>query len=50
MIGSNFPVERLAGDFGSLYELILASLKSLSDEQRADVLAGTAARFYRIER
>ena len=50
MVGSNFPVDRLAGDFGSLYELILASLKDLSDEQRADVLAGTARRFYRIER
>jgi predicted TIM-barrel fold metal-dependent hydrolase len=50
MVGSNFPVERLAGDFGSLYALIVAGLKDLSDEQRADVLAGTARRFYRIER
>ena len=48
MIGSNFPVERLAGDFGSLYQLVLASLRDLSNEQRADVLAGTARRFYRI--
>jgi predicted TIM-barrel fold metal-dependent hydrolase len=48
MVGSNFPVEGLAGDFGSLYELVLASLRDLSNEQRADVLAGTARRFYRI--
>jgi predicted TIM-barrel fold metal-dependent hydrolase len=48
MVGSNFPVEKLAGDFGSLYDLILTSLQQLSDEQRADVLAGTASRFYRI--
>jgi predicted TIM-barrel fold metal-dependent hydrolase len=48
MVGSNFPVERLAGDFGSLYELVLASLRDLSNEQRADVLSGTARRFYRI--
>ncbi len=48
MVGSNFPVERLAGDFGSLYELVLASLHELSDEQRAEVLSGTARRFYRI--
>ena len=26
MVGSNFPVERLAGDFGSLYQLVLATL------------------------
>ena len=48
MIGSNFPVERLAGDFGSLYQLVLASLRDLSNEQRAAVLTGTARRFYRI--
>jgi predicted TIM-barrel fold metal-dependent hydrolase len=48
MFGSNFPVERLAGDFNSLYELVLARLRDLSAEQRADVLAGTARRFYRI--
>jgi predicted TIM-barrel fold metal-dependent hydrolase len=48
MVGSNFPVERLAGDFNSLYELVLASLRDLSDEQRAEVLTDTARRFYRI--
>jgi predicted TIM-barrel fold metal-dependent hydrolase len=48
MVGSNFPVESLAGDFSSFYDLVLASLENLSDEQRADVLADTARRFYRI--
>ena len=48
MIGSNFPVERLAGGFGELYRLMVASLEDLSDDERADVLAGTARRFYRI--
>jgi predicted TIM-barrel fold metal-dependent hydrolase len=48
MVGSNFPVERLAGDFRSLYELVLACLQDLSVQQRADVLVGTARRFYRI--
>jgi L-fuconolactonase len=48
MVGSDFPVERLAGDFSSLYELVLACLHDLSAEQRADVLAGTARHFYRI--
>jgi predicted TIM-barrel fold metal-dependent hydrolase len=48
IVGSNFPVERLAGDFNSLYELVLASLEDLSEEQRAAVLADTGRRFYRI--
>ena len=48
MVGSNFPVEKLAGDFAPLYDLILTSLQALSDERRADVLAGNARRFYRI--
>ncbi len=48
MVGSNFPVERLAGGFGSWYELTLGTLAELSDEQRADVLSGTARRFYRL--
>jgi predicted TIM-barrel fold metal-dependent hydrolase len=48
MVGSNFPVERMAGGFKSLYELVLACLQDLSDEQRAEVLVGTARRFYRI--
>jgi predicted TIM-barrel fold metal-dependent hydrolase len=48
MVGSNFPVERLAGDFRSLYDLVLACLQGLSSQQRGDVLTGTARRLYRI--
>jgi predicted TIM-barrel fold metal-dependent hydrolase len=48
MVGSNFPIEGQAGDFGSLHQLVLATLRDLSNEQRAAVLAGTARRFYRI--
>jgi predicted TIM-barrel fold metal-dependent hydrolase len=48
MVGTNFPVDRLAGDFGSLYELVVTNLQDLSDQQRVEVLAGTARRFYRI--
>jgi predicted TIM-barrel fold metal-dependent hydrolase len=48
MVGSNFPVERRAGDFSSLCELVVTCLRDLSDEQCADVLRGTARRFYRI--
>jgi hypothetical protein len=42
------PVERLARGYGPLYALVLASLQDLSDDDRADVLAGTARRFYRL--
>ena len=48
MVGSNMPVERLARGYGPLYALVLASLQDLSDDDRADVLAGTARRFYRL--
>jgi predicted TIM-barrel fold metal-dependent hydrolase len=48
MVGSNFPVERLAGGFASLYEIVLATLEGLPDNERDEVLAGTARRFYRL--
>lgn len=48
MIGSNFPVERLAGGLRSLYDMVSTSLRELTDEQRTEVLAGTARRFYRL--
>jgi predicted TIM-barrel fold metal-dependent hydrolase len=48
MFGSNFPVERLAGGFVPLCELVLDILDELPPHQRVDVLAGTARRFYRL--
>jgi predicted TIM-barrel fold metal-dependent hydrolase len=48
MVGSNFPVEKLAGGFAQLYDLVLASLEGLSEDERAEVLSGTARRFYRL--
>jgi len=48
MVGSNFPVERLSGGFGSWWELLLATLDGLPDHDRAEVLQGTARRFYRL--
>jgi predicted TIM-barrel fold metal-dependent hydrolase len=48
MFGSNLPVERMAGRFGELYELVLATLADLSEPERGEVLAGTARRFYRL--
>lgn len=48
MFGSNFPVERLAGGFVPLCELVLDILDDLPPHERADVMAGTARRFYRL--
>lgn len=48
MAGSNFPVERLAGPFAEWYQLLLDCLDGVRDENRAEILNGTAARFYRI--
>ena len=48
MFGSNFPVEALAGDFASLFELFLEALGDLSAADRDEVLSGTARRFYRL--
>ena len=48
MFGSNFPVERLAGGFGPLYELALDILQELPADQRTEVLTETARRFYRL--
>ena len=48
MLGSNLPVERMAGEFEGLYELVLATLADLPGPDRAEVLVGTARRFYRL--
>jgi amidase len=48
MFGSNFPVERLAGGYTPLYELLLDILDQLPADQRANVLSETARRFYRL--
>lgn len=49
MFGSNFPIESLWTDFSSLMEAWLGVLAEYPDEVRADVLARTARRIYRLE-
>jgi predicted TIM-barrel fold metal-dependent hydrolase len=49
MFGSNFPVERLGGDYPALYELILSAIDHLSEAERTEILSGAARRFYRLE-
>lgn len=48
MAGSNFPVDRLAGPFDRFYELLLECLRAVPNQERDEILTGTARRFYRI--
>lgn len=48
MFASNFPVESLAGDFASMFDLFCSALGELSTAERDEVLSGTARRFYRL--
>ncbi len=48
LFGSNFPVERLAGGFVPLCDLIREALGERAPGERADVVGDTARRFYRL--
>jgi L-fuconolactonase len=48
MFASNFPVERLYGDFDALLLAFESVVAGLSETQQYDVFAGTAERVYRI--
>jgi L-fuconolactonase len=49
MIGSDWPVCLLAGDYARVVGLVVDFVASLSPDERASVLGGTATRFYQIE-
>ncbi len=49
MFGSNFPIESLWTDFSSLMDAWLGVLAEYPGEVRADVLARTARRIYRLQ-
>ncbi len=48
MIASNFPVDRLFGSFGQFYAAYTRILAGASAAERANLLANTAERVYRI--
>lgn len=48
MIGSDWPVCLLAGDYAAVMGVVLARVASLASAEREAILGGTAARFYRI--
>lgn len=47
---SNFPVEKVAISYGSLYKAFCATVASRSPADQADLFAGNARRFYGIAR
>ncbi len=48
MFGSNFPVDRLYSSYDTLVSAFDTITCEFSDDERADLFAGTAERFYRI--
>ncbi|TYB70286.1 amidohydrolase family protein [Nonomuraea sp. PA05] len=49
MFGSDWPVATLAGDYAKVWRETQVALSGLDDAERAMVLGGTAAHFYRME-
>lgn len=48
MFGTDWPVCLLAGEYPEVYDLVHTYMQSLSDEERAAVQGGNAAKFYGI--
>ena len=48
LYGSNFPIEKLWTDYGTLYRTFRNAIAHLGDAEQAAVLHDTAARLYRI--
>jgi L-fuconolactonase len=48
MFGSDYPVALLAGDYAKVWHETNVLLKKLTPEQKAQILGGAAARFYRF--
>ena len=46
--GSNFPIEKLWTDYGTLYKAFRNAIAHLSEAEQAAILHDTAARLYRI--
>jgi predicted TIM-barrel fold metal-dependent hydrolase len=46
--GSNFPIEKLWTDYGTLYRTFRNAIAYLSEGEQAAILHNTAARLYRL--
>ena len=47
--GSNFPIEKLWTDYGTLYRTFRNAIAHLGEAEQAAILHDTAARLYRIQ-
>jgi len=48
MIGSDWPVCTLAGQYGEVMQIVVDYVKKLSTDEQARILGGTCAEFYRL--
>lgn len=48
MIGTNFPVDRQTSSYTALWNTYKRCTRQYSDQERRDILAGTAQRIYRL--
>jgi L-fuconolactonase len=48
MYGSDWPVCELAGTYEQVYNALIAVLGPISDSERAQILGGTAKKFYSL--
>jgi predicted TIM-barrel fold metal-dependent hydrolase len=48
LFGSNFPIEKLWTDYGTLYRTFRNAIAHLSESEQAAILHDTAARLYRV--
>ncbi len=49
MFESNFPVDRWGADYGTLWNAFKLVAKGASADEKRDLFAGAAARFYKVE-
>jgi L-fuconolactonase len=49
MIGSDWPVCLLSGDYGATMGIVMEYLRKLSEAEQAAILGGNCARFYRLK-
>ena len=48
MVGSNWPVCTVAGDYDAVLGVVLDRVRALSPGEQAQILGGTCAHFYRL--
>jgi predicted TIM-barrel fold metal-dependent hydrolase len=48
LYGSNFPIEKLWTDYGTLYRSFRGAIAHLGESEQAAILHDTAARLYRL--